>query len=69
MRVYSMLDVSRFNRSLLDNIMPLGSHHAVEPLEVGAEQENGDPMKNKTEKLDDGPLRHGGGAVQRAGCC
>ena len=39
MRVYSMLDV-KLNRSLLDNIMLLGLHHAVEPLEVGAEQEN-----------------------------
>ena len=39
MRVYSMLDV-KLNRSLLDNIMLLGLHHAVEPLEVGVEQEN-----------------------------
>ena len=39
MRVYSMLDV-KLNRSLLDNIMLLGLHHAVEPLEVGTEQEN-----------------------------
>ena len=38
-RVYSMLDI-KLNRSLLDNIMLLGLHHAVEPLEVGAEQEN-----------------------------
>ena len=38
MRVYSMLDV-KLNRSLLDNIMLLGLHHAVEPLEVAAEQE------------------------------
>ena len=39
MRVYEMLDI-KLNRSLLDNIMLLGLHHAVEPLEVGAEQEN-----------------------------
>lgn len=39
MRVYSMLDI-KLNRSLLDNIMLLGLHHAVDPLEVGAEQEN-----------------------------
>ena len=26
--------------SLLDNIMLLGLHHAVEPLEVGVEREN-----------------------------
>ena len=39
MRVYSMLDV-KLNRSLLDNIMLLGLHHAVDPLEAGAEQEN-----------------------------
>ena len=39
MRVYSMLDI-KLNRSLLDNIMLLGLHHAVDPLEAGAEQEN-----------------------------
>ena len=39
MRVYSMLDI-KLNRSLLDNIMLLGLHHAVEPLEAGTEQEN-----------------------------
>ena len=38
MRVYSMLDI-KLNRSLLDNIMLLGLHHAVEPLEAAAEQE------------------------------
>ena len=38
-RVYSMLDV-KLNRSLLDNIMLLGLHHAVEPLEAGVEREN-----------------------------
>ena len=38
-RVYSMLDI-KLNRSLLDNIMLLGLHHAVDPLEAGAEQEN-----------------------------
>ena len=38
-RVYSMLDI-KLNRSLLDNIMLLGLHHAVEPLEAGAEREN-----------------------------
>ena len=38
-RVCISLDV-KLNRSLLDNIMLLGLHHAVEPLEVGAEQEN-----------------------------
>ena len=39
MRVYSMLDI-KLNRSLLDNIMLLGLHHAVDPLEAGAEHEN-----------------------------
>lgn len=39
MRVYSMLDI-KLNRSLLDNIMLLGLHHAVDPLEVGTEQDN-----------------------------
>ena len=39
MRVYSMLDI-KLNRSLLDNIMLLGLHHAVDPPEAGAEQEN-----------------------------
>ena len=39
MRVYSMLG-GKLTRSLLDNIMLLGLPHAVEPLEVGAEQEN-----------------------------
>ena len=39
MRVYSMLDI-KLNRSLLDNIMLLGLHHAVDPLEAGAEREN-----------------------------
>ena len=38
-RVYSMLDI-KLNRGLLDNIMLLGLHHAVEPLEAGAEHEN-----------------------------
>ena len=38
MRVYSMLDI-KLNRSLLDNIMLLGLHHAVEPLEAPTEQE------------------------------
>ena len=38
-RVYSMLDI-KLNRSLLDNIMLLGLHHAVEPLEAGVEREN-----------------------------
>ena len=38
MRVYSMLDV-KLNRSLLDNIMLLGLHHAVEPLEEDADTE------------------------------
>lgn len=39
MRVYRMLDI-KLNRSLLDNIMLLGLHHAVDPLEAGAEKEN-----------------------------
>ena len=39
MRVYGMLDV-KFNRSLLDNIMLLGLHHAVDPLEQNADDEN-----------------------------
>ena len=39
MRVYSMLDV-KLNRSLLDNIMLLGLHHAVDPLETGIDNEN-----------------------------
>ena len=39
MRVYSMLDI-KLNRSLLDNIMLLGLHHAVDPLEAGTEQDN-----------------------------
>ena len=38
-RVYSMLDI-KLNRGLLDNIMLLGLHHAVDPLEAGAEHEN-----------------------------
>ena len=38
-RVYSMLDI-KLNRSLLDNIMLLGLHHAVEPLEAGVAREN-----------------------------
>ena len=38
MRVYSMLDV-KLNRSLLDNIMLLGLHHAVDPLENGIDEE------------------------------
>ncbi len=38
-RVYGMLDV-KLNRSLLDNIMLLGLHHAVDPLEAGIESEN-----------------------------
>ncbi len=38
MRVYSMLDI-KMNRSLLDNIMLLGLHHAVDPLEAVSEQE------------------------------
>ena len=38
-RVYSMLDI-KLNRGLLDNIMLLGLHHAVDPLEAGAEREN-----------------------------
>ena len=38
-RVYSMLDI-KLNRCLLDNIMLLGLHHAVEPLEAGVEREN-----------------------------
>ena len=38
MRVYSMLDV-KLNRSLLDNIMLLGLHHAVDPLENGIDDE------------------------------
>ena len=37
-RVYSMLDI-KLNRGLLDNIMLLGLHHAVDPLEAGAERE------------------------------
>ena len=39
MRVYCMLDV-KLNRSLLDNIMLLGLHHAVDPLETGIDNEN-----------------------------
>lgn len=39
MRVYSMLDI-KLNRSLLDNIMLLGLHHAVEPLESSADDAN-----------------------------
>ena len=39
MRVYGMLDI-KFNRSLLDNIMLLGLHHAVDPLEQSADSEN-----------------------------
>ena len=39
MRVYEMLDI-KLNRSLLDNIMLLGLHHAVDPLEAGTEQDN-----------------------------
>ena len=39
MRVYEMLDI-KLNRSLLDNIMLLGLHHAVDPLEAEAETEN-----------------------------
>ena len=39
MRVYRMLDI-KLNRGLLDNIMLLGLHHAVDPLEAGAEKEN-----------------------------
>ena len=39
MRVYGMLDI-KLNRSLLDNIMRLGLHHAVDPLETGLEKEN-----------------------------
>ena len=39
MRVYRMLDI-KLNRSLLDNVMLLGLHHAVDPLEAGAEKEN-----------------------------
>ena len=39
MRVYSMLDI-KLNRSLLDNIMLLGLHHAVEPLESSADDTN-----------------------------
>ena len=39
MRVYGMLDV-KFNRSLLDNIMLLGLHHAVDPLEQNVDTEN-----------------------------
>ena len=39
MRVYEMLDI-KLNRSLLDNIMLLGLHHAVDPLEAEAEKEN-----------------------------
>ena len=39
-RVYSMLDI-KLNRGLLDNIMLLGLHHAVDPLEAGAERETG----------------------------
>ena len=38
MRVYSMLD-AKLNRSLLDNIMMLGLHHAVDPLENGIDDE------------------------------
>ena len=38
MRVYSMLD-AKLNRSLLDNIMLLGLHHAVDPLENGIDDE------------------------------
>ena len=38
MRVYSMLD-AKLNRSLLDNIMLLGLHHAVDPLENGIDEE------------------------------
>ena len=30
----------KLNRGLLDNIMLLGLHHAVDPLEAGAEREN-----------------------------
>ena len=36
---FQMLDI-KLNRGLLDNIMLLGLHHAVEPLEAGAEHEN-----------------------------
>ncbi len=38
MRVYSMLD-AKLNRSLLDNIILLGLHHAVDPLENGIDDE------------------------------
>ena len=38
-RVYSMLDMKVY-RGLLDNFMLLGLHHAVDPLEAGAEREN-----------------------------
>ena len=38
-RAYNLLDI-KLNRGLLDNIMLLGLHHAVEPLEAGAEREN-----------------------------
>ena len=39
MRVYGMLDIKLY-RTLLDNIMLLGLHHAVDPLEAGTEHEN-----------------------------
>ena len=45
--------------------MLLGLRHAVERL-VGASRKLESHEKNKTEKLDDGLLRHGGGAVRRA---
>ena len=48
-RVYSMLDI-KLNRGLLDNIMLLGLHHAVEPLEAGAEHENWEIHETKTIK-------------------
>ena len=38
MRVYKMLDV-KFNDSLLNNIMVLGLHHAVDPLEQDTDLE------------------------------
>ena len=39
MRVYKMLDL-KFNNTLLDNIMLLGLHHAVDPLEQNADTEH-----------------------------
>ncbi len=65
-RAYGMLDV-KLNRTLLDNIMMLGSpprHRSRWTLR--AQPVNGrSHEKTKPKKLDDGLLRHGGGAVRR----